>query len=41
VRLWEEMQPCLIGITGPQFARETTTYVSNITRFAAELGHVR
>ncbi len=36
-RLWQYIQPCLAKITGPQFARETTTYVDNITRFAKDL----
>ena len=36
-RLWQDIQPCLYLITGAQFARETTTYVENITRFSKEL----
>lgn len=34
-RLWEQIAPCLPSVTG-RFARETTGYVANITRFAAE-----
>ena len=35
-RLWENIQPCLALITG-RHARETTTYVDNITRYAGEI----
>lgn len=36
-RLWENIAPCLAEITG-RYASETLTYVTNITKYAAELG---
>lgn len=36
-RLWEEISPCMAQITGPQFSRETLTYVDRITGYAAEI----
>lgn len=36
-RLWEHIAPCLADVTG-KYSAETIGYVSNITRFAGELG---
>jgi membrane-bound lytic murein transglycosylase F len=30
VRLWPDISPCLVSVTGKQFSRETITYVSRI-----------
>lgn len=36
-RLWPEIEPCLISVTGEKFSHETRTYVERISRYWREL----
>ena len=36
-KLWVDINPCLVSITGPKFSHETRTYVERISRWWREM----